>query len=64
VLAFGVLVKRALTILVLLCPLAAGADSVRTWTDKDGVVHFTNVRPGRKGRAGPLATSPRARASG
>lgn len=26
----------------------AGADKIRTWTDSEGVVHFSNVRPGGK----------------
>ena len=30
-----------------LAPVVAAADSIRTWTDAEGVVHFTNVRPKR-----------------
>jgi len=35
-------------LLALLLPLAAHADAIRSWTDRDGVVHYTNVRPGKK----------------
>ena len=41
--------KRLLAALLCLTPAVASADAIRTWTDKDGVVHFTNVRPGKKG---------------
>ena len=37
--------------LALLAPGLAGADSVRTWTDRDGVVHFSNVPKGKKSGA-------------
>jgi soluble lytic murein transglycosylase-like protein len=37
-----------LTALVLMLPLAAGADSIRSWTDRDGVVHYTNVHGSAK----------------
>lgn len=33
--------------------LPAGADKIRSWTDADGVVHFSNVSPGgKKGASG------------
>lgn len=38
--------------LVLVLPLgSASADSVRTWTDQDGVVHFSNVPKGKRSGA-------------
>lgn len=40
--------RTILPLLLVLLPVAAAADSIRTWTDRDGVVHFTNVRPGKK----------------
>lgn len=41
----------SLSLLLLATPVAAGADSIRTWTDAEGVVHFTNVRPKGSGPA-------------
>jgi len=41
-------------LLVLAAAAPARADEIRTWTDKDGVVHFSNVRTGgAKKKRGP-----------
>ena len=45
-------IAHLLTALLIVAAAApARADEIRSWTDKDGVVHFSNVGGGRKKRA-------------
>lgn len=45
--------SRSLLLLLacLLLPLGSRADSIRRWVDEDGVVHFSNVKPGDRSSA-------------
>lgn len=44
--------RLLLVALLVALPLgSAGADSVRTWTDKDGVIHFSNLPKGKRSGA-------------
>jgi soluble lytic murein transglycosylase-like protein len=43
--------RLLLVLLLVASPLVAGADSVRTWTDRDGVIHFSNLPKGKRSGA-------------